>query len=173
MPTLYWNIRGSTLSGTSPRRWDSTCGGGRRGSRRRPALPGAARGPPAALPANGQGQRCVHRGWLQPAGFPAVHVWQASAGAAGGLASSWMTEVLFTMYTCSMAMVGVSLIIMRRSELATCAGEGRRQRYSTRPLAQQTRASWRPARPICLSHPTAQGARQKAHRVRTKVAPLH
>lgn len=31
-----------------------------------------------------------------------------------------MTEVLFTMYTCSMAMVGVSLIMMRRSELATC-----------------------------------------------------
>ena len=31
-----------------------------------------------------------------------------------------MTDVLFTMNTCSMAMVGVSLIMMRRSELATC-----------------------------------------------------
>ncbi len=55
-------------------------------------------------------------------------------GSTPQLASSWMTDVLFTMYTCSIAMVGVSLIMMRRSELATCDERGGGQMILRRDL---------------------------------------
>lgn len=122
--TLYWNSRGSTLRGMRPRRWLSTssCTGGQGG--------GAATNAASALEniaqqhgcSLGQQQLLLHvagrlHGPRQSG--PPWHVKQARPRVYPP-APTWMTDVLFTMNTCSMAMVGVSLIMMRRSELATC-----------------------------------------------------